>query len=115
MILLLALKSIFHMNQHLSFIHLSTVLSTVPEAEILNVRSWKEGYFSYWFLDFLLSKFMRVPGIGPESRPWQGRVLPLNHTRSVMSNHLTRLNSCEENIRFLKFLKVFMRLPGFEP
>ena len=25
---------------------------------------------------------MRVPGIEPESRPWQGRVLPLNHTRN---------------------------------
>ena len=27
--------------------------------------------------------FVRVPGIEPESRPWQGRVLPLNHTRIV--------------------------------
>ncbi len=25
---------------------------------------------------------VRVPGIEPESRPWQGRVLPLNHTRN---------------------------------
>ena len=30
---------------------------------------------------------MRVPGIEPESRPWQGRVLPLNHTRSVIFFH----------------------------
>ncbi len=27
---------------------------------------------------------VRVPGIEPESHPWQGRVLPLNHTRNVM-------------------------------
>ena len=58
---------------------------------------------------------MRVPGIGPESRPWQGRVLPLNHTRGVMSNHLAQLSVYAENTRFLKFLKAFMRLPGFEP
>ena len=25
--------------------------------------------------------FVRVGGIGPPSHPWQGRVLPLNHTR----------------------------------
>lgn len=25
--------------------------------------------------------FVRVPGIEPESDPWQGPVLPLNHTR----------------------------------
>ncbi len=26
---------------------------------------------------------VRAPGIEPESRPWQGRVLPLNHARNI--------------------------------
>ncbi len=30
------------------------------------------------------SFFVRVSGIEPESRPWQGRILPLNHTRNVL-------------------------------
>jgi hypothetical protein len=28
-----------------------------------------------------LAFLVRLPGIEPESRPWQGRVLPLNHSR----------------------------------
>ena len=31
--------------------------------------------------DDFLREVVRLPGIGPESRPWQGRVLPLNHSR----------------------------------
>ena len=27
---------------------------------------------------------VRAPGIEPESRPWQGRVLPLNHARIAL-------------------------------
>lgn len=27
------------------------------------------------------SNLVRLPGIEPEPRPWQGRVLPLNHSR----------------------------------
>ena len=37
---------------------------------------------------------MRVPGIEPESRPWQGRVLPLNHTR--VKDFSARLNDTKE-------------------
>ncbi len=37
---------------------------------------------------------MRAPGIEPESRPWQGRVLPLNHARNFktlyIKNHFTQ-------------------------
>ena len=32
----------------------------------------------------ILTKFERVGGIGPPSQPWEGRVLPLNHTRRTI-------------------------------
>ncbi len=31
-------------------------------------------------------KTVRLPGIEPESHPWQGRVLPLNHSRKWYDN-----------------------------
>ena len=31
--------------------------------------------------------FVRLPGIEPGSRPWQGRVLPLNHNRFEREIH----------------------------
>jgi hypothetical protein len=31
--------------------------------------------------------FVRLPGIEPGSRPWQGRVLPLNHSRKYCAFH----------------------------
>lgn len=44
--------------------------------------------------------FVRVPGIEPESRPWQGRVLPLNHTR--ITDTLLSYTKAIKNKRVIK-------------
>ena len=47
------------------------------------LRSFATTEFTLWF--FLLCKLSptreRVTGIEPVSQPWEGRILPLNHTR----------------------------------
>ena len=35
----------------------------------------------------------RVTGIGPVTQPWEGRIIPLNHTRDFLHYNLIKITS----------------------
>ena len=46
----------------------------------------------------------RVTGIEPVSQPWEGRVLPLNHTRRIRSKRNRRIRAAQLGARNTNFL-----------
>jgi hypothetical protein len=54
---------------------------------------------------------MRVPGIEPGSRPWQGRVMPLNYTRNKhIADELSERNYTNTfHLKYLQILSSFNR------
>ena len=54
--------------------------TTVPKTVMISISPQEQ--YAYRTRETRDKKLVRLPGIEPEPRPWQGRVLPLNHSRS---------------------------------
>lgn len=54
--------------------------------EIYLVMFYSIFHFNIFFLFniYLLNNYRRVAGIEPAYSPWQGGILPLNHTRKLL-------------------------------
>ncbi len=64
----------FKVSYPLKDVFVQTVLVSTPDS-VSSIQN-KKLQFPEAFC------FVRVQGIEPWSRPWQGRILPLNHTRN---------------------------------
>ena|GEM_PF-5340855 len=62
---------------------------------------WRYLFFPHNKKTVFTAFIVRAPGIEPESHPWQGRVLPLNHARNreyyTRKRKITKLPECIKN------------------
>ena len=63
---------------------------------------------------------MRQPGFGPGSRPWQGRIIPLNYCRKKKNINFCIYCEQSEHVQLYagqcaNLTKAVMGPPGFEP